>query len=179
MLNSFSLFTFLQLNKISEFICLNTLLVFMLLCAAIVTSTHTQAESKKSYLRVEQNKASFEDDPLLATDLKLSSIGGLVFENDMGAHLDLTYLESVNNGDAFTLDFGASYVYNWEVSLFIGAGISLGYNWDNEKLVSTYYPEIGVVWDVTNRLGLTVSKKRIYNIYDKEEDIVMLGIVFR
>lgn len=62
---------------------------------------------------------------------------------------------------------------------FLGLGISLGYNWDNEDFIATYYPEAGIVVDITKNFGLTVSKKRIFNLYGQDEDIIMLGLVFR
>jgi len=39
--------------------------------------------------------------------------------------------------------------------------------------------EAGIVVDITDNFGLTVSARRIYNLYDQHEDIIMLGIVFR
>lgn len=134
---------------------------------------HVQAEPDKSYFRIEQSKPSDEN------DLTLSAISGLIFEDNMQAHLDLSYLESDFNGKGATLDFGGGYVFNWNVSLFIGIGIALGYNWDNEDLIATYYPEAGIVIDLSNNYGLTISAKRIYNLYDQEFDVIMLGIVFR
>jgi len=155
------------------------LFIIILLFIFLLTASPVQATTQKSYLRIEQNKSSYDDDPLIESDLKITSVGGLIFDKDMEAHVDLSYLESEKNGKGLTLDFGAGYVFSWDVSLFLGLGISLGYNKDNEDLIATYYPEAGIVLDITNTLGITVSKKRIFNLYDRDEDIIMLGLVFR
>ncbi len=147
--------------------------VYGLLVSCQLLVGNAQAAPDKSYLRIEQSKPSDKN------DLTITTIGGLIFEDNMQAHVDLSYLDSNLNGQGATLDFGGGYVFNWNVSVFLGVGISLGYNWDDEGLVTTYYPEAGVVVDLTNNFGLTVSAKRIYNLYDQETDVIMLGIVFR
>lgn len=63
--------------------------------------------------------------------------------------------------------------------IVFGVRISLGYNLDDEDFIATYYPEAGIVVEITNNFGLTVSKKRIFNLYGRDEDIIMLGLVFR
>ncbi|HED32861.1 MAG TPA: hypothetical protein ENJ08_01405 [Gammaproteobacteria bacterium] len=124
-------------------------------------------------MRIEQSKPSDKN------DLTITSIGGLIFEDNMHAHVDLSYLDSELNGRGTTLDFGAGFAFDWDVSLFLGIGISLGYNWDDDSLITTYYPETGIVIDITNNFGLTMSVRRIFNLYDQDEDVIMLGIVFR
>ncbi|VAW66944.1 hypothetical protein MNBD_GAMMA09-1428 [hydrothermal vent metagenome] len=145
----------------------------MLSLIALLPVLTAQAAGNKSYLRIEQNKPSDEN------DLRITTIGGLIFQNYMETHVDLSYLESDINGDAATLDFGVGYVFNWDISVFAGIGGSTGYNWDNSDYMYTYYPEVGVILDITNNFGLTISQKRIFNLYDKHEDIIMLGIVIR
>jgi len=147
--------------------------VYSLLMSYLLIAGNAQAEPDKSYLRIEQSKPSDEN------DLTITSIGGLIFEDSMLAHVDMSYLDSDLNGQGATLDFGGGYVLNWDVSFFLGVGASFGYNWDDEGVIATYYPEAGIVVDITNNLGLTVSARRIYNLYDEDYDVIMLGIVFR
>ncbi len=147
--------------------------IIILSFALLLPTITAQAAQNKSYLRIEQSMPSDEN------DLRITSVGGLVFQDYMETHIDLSYLESDINGDAATLDFGVGYVFNWDVSVFAGIGVSTGYNWDNSDYMYTYYPEVGIVIDIGNNFGLTVSQKRIFNLYDKHEDIIMLGIVIR
>jgi hypothetical protein len=55
----------------------------------------------------------------------------------------------------------------------------LGYNWDKDDYIAAYYPEAGVVIDFTKTFGATVSVKRYFNLYEEDENIFMLGVVFR
>ena len=147
--------------------------IYGLLVSCLLLVGNAQAKPDKPYLRIEQSKPSDEN------DLTITTIGGLIFKDNMQGHIDLSYLDSDLNGQGATLDLGGGYAFNWNVSLFLGVGISLGYNWDDEGLIATYYPEAGIVVDLTNNFGLTVSARRIYNLYDQETDVIMLGIVFR
>jgi len=146
--------------------------VYMLLLILSLSGVSAQAESKKNYLQIERSL------PTENNDLTVTSIGGLLFDNNAGSHVDLSYLESDVNGKGLTLDVGGSYVFRWDVSFFVGMGIALGYNWDNDDYIASYYPEAGAVYEVTKRFGLTVSGKRYFNLYDKPENIVKLGLLF-
>jgi len=129
--------------------------------------------SDKNYLRIQQN-ISYDEN-----DLKIKSIGALAFSGSVEGHADLSYLESEENGNEWVLDFGGGYVFDSDLSLFLGAGISLGYNKGKNDYIAAYYPEVGIVLDITNTFGITVSAKRYYNLLQENEDIVMLGLVFR
>jgi len=131
-----------------------------------------QAGSKKNYLQIERSLATGSD------GLTVTSIGGLLFDKNAGSHVDFTYLESDSRGKALTLDVGGSYVLRWEVSFFAGLGVALGYNWDNDDYIASYYPELGAVYEITQKFGVTVSGKRYFNLYDRPENIVKLGLLF-
>ncbi len=147
-------------------------MAYVLLFILLLSGASAQAGSKKNYLQIERNLATENN------DLTVMSIGGLLFDQNTGSHIDLTYLESDTNGKGLTLDLGGSYVFRWQVSFFAGMGIALGYNWDNDDYIASYYPEIGAVYDITKKFGVTVSGKRYFNLYDKPENIVKLGLLF-
>ena len=138
----------------------------------LFSGASAQAGSRKNYLQIERSLATKNN------DLTVTSIGALLFNNDAGSHVDLTYLESDSNGKGLTLDVGGNYVFRWQVSFFIGAGVALGYNQDSGDYIAAYYPEAGAVYEVTNRFGITVSGKRYFNLYERPENIVKLGLLF-
>lgn len=147
--------------------------VSILLFFSLLVSVNAVAEPDKSYLRLEQNKSSEKN------DLKISSIGGLAFKGNTEGHIDLSYLESEIHGNEMALELGGGYVFIGDVSLFFGIGVSLGYNQLEDGFVGAYYPEVGIVLDVTKTFGITITAKRFYNRYEENEDIVMMGVVFR
>ena len=136
-------------------------------------SVHARGESYKDYFRIEQNK------PSETNDLKITSIGALVFKKNKMGHVDLTQLESDMNGKDIALEVGGGYVFNWKASLYLGLGISLGYNTDNDDYIAAYFPEAGIVVDVTERFGISVSAKRYHHLHEEEDTVVMMGLVFR
>ncbi len=112
-------------------------------------------------------------------DLSVSSLGVVSLKNNMVGHADLSYLDSDKNGSALALDFGAGLAYNWYVSPYISIGASLGYNWDNDETIAAYFPEVGIVADITKSFGMSLSAKRYYSLYEEDENVYMLGLVFK
>lgn len=151
----------------------------ILLFVCLVLDVSAQRVPDKNYLRIEQSKSEETDDLKITDDLEITSIGALSFKKNMLGHADLTKLESDINGKALVLEFGGGYVFNWDISLFLGFGISLGYNSDKDDFIAAYFPEVGIVVDLTKTTGVTVSAKRYHNLYEQDEAIVMLGLVFR
>ena len=100
-------------------------------------------------------------------------------KGNMVGHFDLSHLDLDTNGQAAALEFGAGFAFNWYVSPYLSIGASLGYNWDKDVAVAAYFPELGVVVDVTKRFGITFSGRRYYSLYQEDEDIIMLRLVFR
>jgi hypothetical protein len=111
-------------------------------------------------------------------DLNVSSLGVVSFKNNMMGHVDLSYLDSDMNGSALALDFGAGLAYNWYVSPYITIGASLGYNWDSDETIAAYFPEVGIVADITKTFGMSFSARRYYSLYEEDEDVFMIGLVF-
>ena len=126
----------------------------------------------KHYLAIEHNISSDKN------DLNITSLGMLSLKDNMAGYAKLSYLESGKNGKGSTLDFGGGYSLNGDVSLYLLLGIALGYNWDKDEYIAAYFPEVGIVMDFTKTFGITVTGKRYFNLYEEDENIVMLGLVF-
>jgi len=148
------------------------MIVYILLFILLLSSVFVQAESKKNYLQIGRSL------PAGSNDLTVTSMGALLFDDNAGSHIDLSYLESDDNGKGMVLDVGGLYVFRQEVSFFVGIGVALGYNWDKNDYIASYYPEAGAVYEVTERFGFTVSGKRYFNLYDRPENIIKLGLLF-
>lgn len=146
-----------------------TFLLSLFLLADVIA----RPQPDKYYLRIAHNASSDRN------DLNIASLGVVSLKNNMIGHVDLTHLESDLNGKALALDFGAGAAFNWYVSPYLSLGVSLGYNWDIDEYIAAYFPEIGLVVDITKRFGITFSGKRYYSLYEEDEDIIMLGLVFR
>ncbi len=141
------------------------LLVLMLSAMAVA--------AEEEFLRLERSKQT-------DLDLRTTSIGAFGVQGDKVGHLDLSYIESMGNGDAVALDVGGGVSFGRDVRFFLGVGFLLGYNWDNSDLLSAYYPEVGVVSALTKSLGVVVTGKRFYSLYNdtEDEDVVMFGLLF-
>jgi hypothetical protein len=132
-----------------------------------------EAEQEKFYIHIAHGVSSDNN------NLGVTSLGALSLENNMIGHADLTYLDSENDGKALSLEFGAGLAYDWHLSPYLSIGASLGYNWDKEEYLAAWFPEIGLIVNITNRFGVSVSGRRYYSLYEEDEDIVRLGLVFR
>ncbi|HGX91758.1 MAG TPA: hypothetical protein ENK35_00415 [Candidatus Tenderia sp.] len=132
------------------------------------------AEAEETFLRIERSKQTEE------MGLRVTSLG--VFGTNKGkiGHMDLSYIESADNGDGLALDFGAGVSFRAGATFFLGAGFLLGYNSDNSDFISAYYPQVGVVAHLTKTFALMVTGKRYYALYDNSEDenIVTFGLLF-
>ncbi|MFC1589441.1 hypothetical protein ACFL3P_04120 [Pseudomonadota bacterium] len=140
---------------------------FLLLSAATI------ALADQSNLRLEQNKESD------LNDLKITSIGALAFKKDMASHIDLVHRESDLNGNSLALDLGGGYVFPGSISLYLGVGISLDYNSTSEEFSDLYYGEVGLVLDITKKLGITIRQQHFFHRADDYEEVIMLGVLFR
>lgn len=153
-------------------ICL--LLVSIIILSFLpVQNITARSLSDKYYLRLAKSKDSDK------TDLDITSIGVLALQKNFVGHIDLHRLESDINGNATTLDFGGGYAFNWDISLYLSLGVSVGYNTTNDDTIASYYPEVGVVADITKKFGITASTRRYHHLYEENENIVMFGLVFR
>ena len=145
----------------------------LLLSFFMFSSVSAIAAPNKYYLAIEHNISSDKN------DLDITSLGMLSLKDNIVSSLKLSYLKSDINGDGSTLDLGGGYAFNGDISLYLLLGASLGYNWDKEDYIAAYFPEVGIVMDVTKTFGITVSGRRYFNLYEEDEDIGMLGLVFR
>ncbi len=146
---------------------------FIFLTFFLLADLAAEPVADKYYLRIQHNASSDKH------DLDITSIGMLSIKDNLVGLANLSLLKSALNGDAATLDLGAGYGYSGDVSLYALLGVSLGYNWDKDDYIAAYFPEVGIALDITKKFGITVSAKRYFNLYDEDENIVMLGLVFR
>jgi hypothetical protein len=146
---------------------------FIVLSLIINSGIAAEVEQEKFYIRIAHGVSSDSN------NLGVTSLGALSLENNMIGHADLTYLDSENDGKAISLEFGAGLAYDWHLSPYLSIGASLGYNWDSEEYLAAWFPEIGLIVNITDRFGVSVSGRRYYSLYQEDEDIVSLGLVFR
>ena len=145
----------------------------LLLLFFMLSGISASAAPDKYYLVIEKAYSSDNN------DLDILSTGMLSLKGNTASYAKLSYLESDINGNGSTLDLAGGYAFNSTVSLYILLGVSLGYNWDKNDYITAYFPEAGIVIGFTKKVGITVSGKRYFNLYEKDENIVMLGLVFR
>jgi hypothetical protein len=145
----------------------------LLLSFLMLSGVSATAAPDKHYLDIEHSISTDKN------DLEITSVGMLSLQGNMAGYAKLSYLASDINGNGSTLDLGGGYSFNNDVSLYFLLGVSLGYNWDNDDYIAAYFPEVGIVMDITRTFGITVSGKRYFNLYEEDEDVVMLGLVFR
>ena len=154
-----------------------SLLSFALLLSmqSVEAAKRTPFSTEKNYLRI-GSSALYEK-----TDLEVTSLGLIGFDKNLEGSMDLSFMESSENGNAILLNAGAGYGYSGFVSIYAGLGIALGYNLDDDEVVTAYYPEAGFLVEITKKFGISLSGRRYFNLYDAtdSDDVIMLGFVFR
>lgn len=145
----------------------------ILLFVASLSGVTANPQPEKYYFRIAHGTSTDTD------DLSVTTLGVVSLKNNMIGHVDLNYLNSDMNGDALALDFGAGLAFNWYVSPYISIGATLGYNWDIDEAIAAYFPEVGIIADITKKFGIVLSAKRYYSLYEEDDDVIMLGLVFR
>jgi hypothetical protein len=173
MLNEFPVFACEQNKKIDNQYLYSKLAMSLLLTCFLIADVSADPVENKYYLRIAHNN------PSDTNDLDITSIGMLSFTDNLNGSIDFTHVDSDKNGQALALELGGGYAYTGDVSLYLSFGVSLGYNWDNDDYIASYFPEAGIVLDFTKSFGITVSGKRYFNLYGEDENIVMLGLLFR
>ena len=172
-LNRFTLFFARQVKcSISNHTRLQlTAAIFLYVNCFLVATANPQPE--KMYARISHGTSHDTH------ELSLTSVGVVSLENNMVGFADLSYLDSDTDGSAIALDFGAGLAFSWNVSPYISIGASVGYNWDKDDAIAAYFPEVGVILDFTKSFGMSLSARRYYSLYEEDEDIIILGLVFR
>jgi len=168
------------LDKVQSFVCRSDKnsrnscrYASLFLSFFMLSSFSATTAADKYYLAIEHSISSDSN------DLDVTSLGMLSLKGNIAGSAKLNYLASDINGDGSTLDLGGGYAFNSDISLYLLVGVSLGYNWDQDDYITAYFPEVGMVIDFTKTFGITASGKRYFNLYDGNENILMLGLVFR
>jgi len=132
-----------------------------------------EAEVNSTFLHVERSKDTEKD-------LQFTSIGGFGMGAGTVGHADLSYVESVGDGDGLAIDLGAGLSRRFGARFFLGAGVLFGYNWDSEDFLNAYYPEAGIIIPIGGSFALSIIGRRYYNLSstDSAENVVMFGLLF-
>ena len=168
-----------RLSQCSKTVFNRIRIYFQIITSAIclfligLSGVAADAQPDKYYLRIGHGESHNSN------EINVTTLGVVSLKGNMMGHFDLSYLDSDTNGQAAALEFGAGFAFNWYVSPYLSIGATLGYNWDKDEAVAAYFPELGVVVDVTKRFGITFSGRRYYSLYQEDEDVIMLGLVFR
>lgn len=125
---------------------------------------------RETFLRIERNKQT-------ETDLRITSIGGFRVSSGEIGHVDLSYIESANDGDGLAMDIGADFSFQAGATFFVGGGLLIGYNWDKKGSIGAYYPEAGIAVNITRKYDVTISGKRYFNLYGNTENVIMIGVL--
>ncbi len=144
------------------------------------TATPVQAapvvSGETTQLRMEQRKDS-EGDP------RISTLGAFGTGNGKMARLDLVYMEAgevVNDperkggGNVWGLEISAGYLIPTQITFYLAGGVMLGVA--QGEFVSSFYPEVGLLFRVSEGVSITASKKRYLKLYGATEDAVLLGL---
>ena len=109
-------------------------------------------------------------------DIQITSIGGFGINEGKVGHLDLSYIESVEQGDILALDLGGGVSFDAGATFFLGVSVLLGYNIDNHDPIGAYYPQIGAIVQITKTFGVIATGRRYSNLYSsvKDENIVVM-----
>ena len=78
------------------------------------------------------------------------------------------------------LDLGGGVSYSAGATFFLGIGFLLGYNFDDRDPIGAYYPQAGVIIQITKTFGITATGRRYSDLYRniEDENIVMFGLLF-
>lgn len=128
------------------------------------------AEAEISMLQFAQRKNS-EDGP------RVTSMGVYGVRSGTAAHWDLAQYDDPQKGEAWATEFGAGYLLPTRINVFLGGGIVAGYRRTGGDYFAAWYPEIGAVVPLIDGLGVSVSRRRYQQLFQRTEDVLMFGLV--
>ena len=141
--------------------------IIVLVSASGVASA---AEAETSMLQFAQRKHS-ENGP------RITTMGIYGVRAGTAAHWDVAQYQDPERGEAWATEFGAGYLLPTRVNVFIGGGVVAGYRRNGGDYFAAWYPEIGAVVPLTEGLGVSVSQRRYQKLYQRNEDVLMFGLV--
>ncbi len=128
------------------------------------------AELETSMLHFAQRKDA-EGEP------RITTLGVYAARAGTAAHWDVAQYNDPQRGEAWATEFGAGYLLPTRVNVFIGGGIVAGYRRNGGDYFGAWYPEIAAVMQLTDGLGVSVSRRRYQKLYQQVEDVMMFGLV--
>lgn len=126
----------------------------------------------------ERNYLLLQSGDKTASGLRVSSIGAMGFGRDKFAHLNFSYIESNLNQSEIAIDIGVGMAYKYFATFFAGGGYMFGYNSDKSDVISAYYPVAGIAAEFSPKFAVVVSGRRIFNIHERTESVILLGLLF-
>lgn len=144
-------------------------LVSIVLLAGANGAIHA-AEAETSMLHFAQRKNS-ESGP------RITTLGIYAVRAGTSAHFDVAQYRDPQRGEAWAAEFGAGYLLPTRVNVFIGGGVVAGYRRAGGEYFGAWYPEIGAVVPLTDGLGVSVSQRRYQKLYQRNEEVLMFGLV--
>lgn len=153
---------------------------FSLVLSLIASSlflTQVEAAEENILMKIEKSRPSND-----IKDPEIASIGALSLNDGKIGNFDLINFKSDIEGEVWGFDIGLGYPFSSRGSplvMYAGFGILLGRNTGQGDYLFGYYPSVGLIYSLKQGVGITVTAKRYFNIYDDATDAVMLGIALK
>ena len=113
----------------------------------------------------------------ITDDLTITSLGGFGISDRKVGHIDLVFIESDDDGDTLGIEMGGGFAFKAGLTFYLGAGLLLGYDLEDDGVEGTVYPEIGAAWKFGS-FGVIASSKLYARLKGDTEDVVMLGLLY-
>lgn len=135
-----------------------------------VVQAQREGPRDDTYARVERSV-------VINDDLRITSLGGIAFDDRKVGHIDMVYIESKNEGNTLGLELGGGFAYKFGATFFLGLGGLLGYD-SEDDFVGAVYPELGAALTFGS-FGVIATGKLYAQLKGEIEEVVMLGIMYR
>jgi len=146
-----------------------------LIVGSLILPQAEAAGQENMLLRIAKSRPSDE-----IKDPEIASIGALAINDENLGFFDLINFQSELEGEIWGFDFGLGYPFSSKGSpliIYLGFGLTLGYNTDQSDYILGYYPGAGLIYSVKQGVGITATANRYYNVYDDSTDAIMVGVV--
>ena len=145
--------------------------IMCLLALSPALSQAQQGANEVAFGRVETSV-------LIDDDLRITSLGGFGISDRKVGHVDLVYIEADDGeGETLGLELGGGLAFRAGATFYLGAGLMLGY--DNEDdFVGTFYPQAGGVLQLSKSFGVMATGKYYARLKGDPEEVVLIGLLY-